>query len=861
MSRRKRKRQKPTEIKTQTSKDKYLESTVQVTEGSGRFNQKPPPFSFATAMSEYRSWPGAAINLNAKAVASAPIKLFARDAGPEKEYRWKTRRMDDRDADTAYLYGELDHKPSKAVIRAAKSYREGFVEVQESDGRRLGIMQLLHDANRYFNGFDLMQLLTIHLEATGNAYLHPIIDEVTGVPSEIWPMPPHWVQIIPDREKFIGGYVYGKSWDTEQRFETNEVIHFRQTPSSVEGLFYGQGKMELGWDIVCLNRQLHQMDLAFIENGARPDYMILSKRGQKDQLDRLERKINRGHRGVQKTGRFMTLSGEVELVPMTFSPKDMTGRKEIIDEIATVFGVPQTLLMANDPNLSNARQGFANWKAGTILPLLTLIEQRLNEDLVPLFPELDGNAFLAFDNPVPDDRDFELNEMIQKVSSGIWTRAEARELDGREQIEGSDELLVTGGLMPIDAVGQPAAGGAFPGFALNKPATATQAVSEPTQTRQEADPAAQIIEAAEQAVAKIKQAAGDGIEKLTKSITPPPPATPEIKPATTLVVPDREVKIYDQVDELWPGDYHPPFTLSVNKQAEVGDSQEDAREDQPVGLEEQLRIELGKVLQEAGKTAVETMMDDGTKMANKIGNLRIKMDDPAIVRVMRSLTGLDAKIMEAISSPLTLMLTRSGGKALLDVTGGAGGDGGSAGLAPLGFDADDFGPELAAGFDVSNPEVAKFVGQTLDKLAAQITATTLEAVKRVIQQGLDAGQPTTLIAEAIQEAGTFSSARAMAIARTEAANAYIQGSKEGWRQSGVVSGMRWKLAPQPCQFCKAIQQKFAGRVIPLDGTFMGVGDQLTGTDGGKLNITMRDIDGPPLHPNCRCTLISVRSRV
>ena len=163
MSRRKRKRQKPTEIKTQTSKDKYLESTVQVTEGSGRFNQKPPPFSFATAMSEYRSWPGAAINLNAKAVASAPIKLFARDAGPEKEYRWKTRRMDDRDADTAYLHGELDHKPSKSVIRAAKSYREGFVEVDESDGRRLGIMQLLHDANRYFNGFDLMQLLTIHL--------------------------------------------------------------------------------------------------------------------------------------------------------------------------------------------------------------------------------------------------------------------------------------------------------------------------------------------------------------------------------------------------------------------------------------------------------------------------------------------------------------------------------------------------------------------------------------------------------------------------------------------------------------------------------------------------------------------------
>ena len=52
-------------------------------------------------------------------------------------------------------------------------------------------------------------------------------------------------------------------------------------------------------------------------------------------------------------------------------------------------------LKANDPNLASAQVGFTTWKTNAVLPLATLIEQKLNERYIPLFG-LEGEAVLAW---------------------------------------------------------------------------------------------------------------------------------------------------------------------------------------------------------------------------------------------------------------------------------------------------------------------------------------------------------------------------------------------------------------------------------------------------------------------------------
>ena len=134
--------------------------------------------------------------------------------------------------------------------------------------------------------------------------------------------------------------------------------------------------------------------------------------------------------------------------PLNFPPKDMAGREDVVEEIAAVFGVPVSLLKANDPNLASARVGYSQWREGTILPLLRMDEDVLNQVLLPMFG-LQDDAVLAYDNPVPADKEFELGERTTLVASGLLTINEAREEDGREPFEEelAEQPLVGG--MPL----------------------------------------------------------------------------------------------------------------------------------------------------------------------------------------------------------------------------------------------------------------------------------------------------------------------------------------------------------------------------------------------------------------------------
>jgi len=400
------------------------------------------PFDQRAAVEYYGSWVYAAATINANAVASTPLRLYVRSA-PETRRLWRTRRASRKSLQ--WLNGDGARQPSAHVMRKAAELGADFEEVTDEHP----LLRLLSTANPWFNGFDATVLRVVWQELCGNAYLHVVTDSL-GTPSELWPMPPQWTEVIPDAEQFVAGYRYGKGSENKQTFATDEVLHFRRP--NPRDLFYGMGKLEAAWGAANANAALHQMDLSWFQNSGRPDYLMTVKgNASSDELERVERSIKQKFRGTRNRGNFLISTSDIDLKPLQFAPKDMTGRDDVVEEIAAVFGVPVSMLKANDPNLAGASIGFASWREMTVLPLLRMDEETLNQRLLPMFG-IEGDAVLAYDDPVPANRQLDLTETQVAVASGFMTPNEARERYGLERVDdaNADKLLFNG--QPIGGV-------------------------------------------------------------------------------------------------------------------------------------------------------------------------------------------------------------------------------------------------------------------------------------------------------------------------------------------------------------------------------------------------------------------------
>ena len=394
--------------------------------GSNGVDIAKPAFSHALGIKSYNSWVYAAATMNAVACASTPLRLYAKSS-PAVSKLWKTRQPSK--AQRRFLSGDSRCQPSLSAMRKVVEFGDDWVEVTDDHP----LLRLFARSNPYLNGFDATVLRIVHGELTGNAYLHPVIDPTLGVPRELWLMPPQWVQIVPDKDLFIKGYKYGASEATQVNFKPDEVIHFKR-PHPAD-LYYGMGKVEAAWASIQANTALHDMDHAMFRNRARPDYVGTVKGNPSDEeLDRLEVAIKESLRGTDKTGRFILTSADLTLQPMSFPPKDLTGRDEIVEEIAAIFGVPVSMLKTNDPNLASAQTGFAQWREGTIAPLLRMDEETLNQGLLPLFG-IEGDAILAYDDPVRSNEQFELTSRTASVAGGWKTPNEARLEEGLDLIQ------------------------------------------------------------------------------------------------------------------------------------------------------------------------------------------------------------------------------------------------------------------------------------------------------------------------------------------------------------------------------------------------------------------------------------------
>ena len=820
-------------LKAVTDARKWLGSSTRVISG----DSQRPSFSNGESIKHYSSWIYAAANLNAYAVASQPLRLYVRNRSAGTKL-WNTRRTDRRAK--SYLSGSLEQLPSRYAMTKAAEYGDDYEVVTDNHP----VLDLLSKANPWQNGFEQTVLRVLYLELTGNAYLHPVLDRRLGIPVELWTMPSQWVEIVPGKEEFVDGYLYGVSYEKRAFFERDEVIHFKRP--NPRDIYYGMGKVEAAWMAATNNQSLHDMDYHWFANKARPDWLLTVKGdASQEEIDRLEAQIDSKLRGTRRTGRFLTATADIDIKPLSFSPKDMMGREQIVEEIAAVFGVPVSMLKANDPNLASATVGFTSWKATSVLPLMRMDEEVLNQTLLPLFG-IEDDAFLAYDNPVAADEKFETEKRRAYAAGGILTVNEVREMEGLEAVSdpAASRLLING--QPLGGQPPQPAASPFAGlFGASAQPRQDAALTFGTATDTKTEPVVrEVVESTETKAAERKDALGDCVSaKIPKLLDEGYEQDQAVAIAYSMCA---ERKSLDQVIA---------DRRAAKKSCGCGCAKTKAR----VSHKALWSDILTKASERDAEREFEAMTEDEQKIARGVAGVFDRQIKDLIRRLEAHGGAPTAALVTEVEQALR---SRKWNKELAGV------------LRPYIQQALENGVTLGldtvakvattANFDVEKADLRAYAQSESVRLASRaadsVNRYTEVRVADMLGNGIAEGETIPELANRVRAwseedgDGTANGRRAVTIARTEANRATRVAEVEAWKATGAVEGKTWLLAPDPCEFCEAVAAQFNEKGVGLNDAFLTKDSTLTGADGGTMVLDYEDIQGAPLHPNCRCSL-------
>ena len=362
------------------------------------------PSNYLALISEYSGWAYACANRNASAVASNPLRLYrGTPRSGQKRLRVPTRQVSKATKDRFFNTAKLIPYMNKAV------------DVEEVLDHPW--LNLSNEVNQFLNGFSLRTITQLYKQVTGNAYwLVP--KDANGVPESIWVMPSQHVRIIPDENTFIKGFLYGVEPSNEQFFEPTNVVHFKYP--SVKNLYYGMGPMEAAYLSVTLNADFDEFERAILDNGAIIPFVLGTKEFVNDtSIERQRKEIMRLHGGFKNAGKFMVLHSGLVPLPVAWKPSDINyekGMNQTLQKIFGIFGVPVSKVTENSTR-AHAEAANRTYMADTINPLVIDEADMINQNIMPCYDE---KLFVAPDNPVPEDQEFQLKK--QKIG-----RASCRE--------------------------------------------------------------------------------------------------------------------------------------------------------------------------------------------------------------------------------------------------------------------------------------------------------------------------------------------------------------------------------------------------------------------------------------------------
>lgn len=667
------------------------------------------------------------------------------------------------------------------------------------------ILDLLYRVNPVQTKHDFWYLATMYLELLGESPIFCVRNNEKSPPTAL-------MLLLPDRfrpdmagsvnaQSFIpyDHFKYRVESGRDVRFELWETL-FLKYPDPVRP-YRGVGTLSAAARTVDIDNYSEEFNKSFYFNSARPDSVLKTEKSltkkQREDLRKLVRQVYGGTRNAHKT---MILEHGFDFKPMSFTQKDMDFLEQqrfSRDKILSIFRVPKSVAaVTEDVNLASARTGQQIFLEFTVLPKMKRIVEQLNEFLIPMFPDAERQGMFLSFDPPAPD---DLDAKLKRYQSGLslgWLTPNEVRFE-----ENLDDLGPEGDLplplRPIDASGQPVR--SLEGIKINGKGMNKEAMQKRIIPQARKATIYRVKEVARAQEAK-KAIEDHRIETLTKKLTEMIKTRLLAKRAKKKAEQDRATKL----KEYW------------------GIWDKEAR-----GKEDDLKSVMVKVFNEQESRILSRVKS--VKRNKGVEDWLLDIDSETLLVVN-------------LSTPVIREVFVAQGKEAMKLVG-----------------------KDPAAFNVNLKRVIDFIKKNTKKFASDINSTTNEKLRSALLAGVRAGEGVDDLRGRVQRVfKEASESRAEAIARTQVLLASNRAAEEAYKQSEVVVAKEWLVAQDGalCPICEQIARKYAE--ANLGENFFDKGDRMTYTDedGKRRTITFdyRAIDGPPAHPNCRCTLVPILTK-
>ena len=284
------------------------------------------------------------------------------------------------------------------------------------------MMKLLANPNPDMDGRTLRQLTTSWLDVVGDAFW-AFDTDANGLPTKIWPLPPHWVTETPS--KYQPFYRVNVGMVGVYDIPATNMLWFKD-PSLENPYMRGVGHGQALSDELDADEAAAKHIGAFFFNDCLPPALISVKDADDDTLAHARAKFEGEHLGFEKAYRAAWTGGEIDIKRLDTSFNDMQLvqlRKFQRDIVIQTFGLsPEMLGILDNSNRATIFEARALFAENVLTPRLELIRSTLQK-FAALYDE---RLIVAFDDPMPSDEKHALD--VAKAAPWIPSTDEWRSM-------------------------------------------------------------------------------------------------------------------------------------------------------------------------------------------------------------------------------------------------------------------------------------------------------------------------------------------------------------------------------------------------------------------------------------------------
>ena len=708
---------------------------------------------------------------------------------------------------------------SDIKIQLFKVKKDEVEEIKEHP-----VLELIHRPNSSMTKREFFYLLTIYKLLTGES---PIRIRNVKNPTELWPLNPLNLRPLvgksSDGFEMIIGYEFDDTFNGElkqRKLKPEEIIYIKNT--NPNNMWRGYGVVEAAQNSIDTMHYSELYNLNFFKNSAVPFTVLYTDQKLTPQVvERLKASWNSSYRGVQNAFKTAILESGLKIEKLQQSSKDMDfieQQRFLRDKLMAMFKTTKIALgITEDVNRANAEASEYVFSKNCIRPKMASLIESLNEFLLPIF-DPEGKLFLDFEDPTPKDRATLISEYSTAYNKWL-TPNEIRKLEGYPDLDGGDEIWQPINLTPMSSPRS----SELPYIPEDKEKPKVSEEIKPEEgeeiktgyrvmklkgKRKPIKDFSEQIANLNNRNIRIKLLKRDlelQLKKILKSKVKPKPVTrhePKYKDMKTKSDTEKYLKTISSNSDK--------FEKKMNETFKWNYYQPQAEE----------------IINNIKRKGVKFIVRRSKKIEKQIGD-EFMFDQAKYVAVgIDLMTPLLEEIIKSQGSEAMLTVAESQVYSLMDAA-------------------------------------RKYLNQKPIKLAKSITETAYTRIRTSLAEGIKSGEGVReLTSRVLNEYKSLEVYQAENIARTEVTRATNFAAIDAFKQSGVVEGKEWVVVgdDRTCEFCMSMESEYNSQAA-LDDKYFKVGDTVNGVDGGVMEITFDDVEGPPLHNQCRCQLKSVEKLV